>query len=129
MDIPALNTLGAAGFAAPPPTATGSSGAAANSSPARADRSNQVSTQALQATNQVQPSRQELDKAVKAVNDFVSTVNTDLKFSVDDETGQTIVKVIDVATEKVIKQYPSEEMLAIAKALDSIKGLLIQQKA
>ena len=73
--------------------------------------------------------RKELDKAVKDVNDFVGTVNTDLRFAVDDESGRTVVKVIDVSTKEVIKQYPSEEMLAIAKALDSLKGLLIHQKA
>lgn len=77
----------------------------------------------------VQASRQQLDEAVKAVNDFVKSVNNSLQFSVDDDTGKTVVKVIDSVTKEVIKQFPSEEMLAIAKALDGIKGLLLQQKA
>ena len=88
-----------------------------------------LTEQAPSAAGKVQPGRKELDKAVEAVNEFVGTVNTDLRFSVDDETGRTVVKVMDVNTKEVIKQYPSEEMLAIAKALDSIKGLLVQQKA
>lgn len=76
-----------------------------------------------------QASRQQLDEAVKAVNEFVKTVNNSLQFSVDGDTGKTVVKVIDSATKEVIKQFPSEEMLAIAKALDGIKGLLVHQKA
>ena len=40
-----------------------------------------------------------------------------------------IVKVMDNATKEVIRQIPSVEMLAIAKALDKIQGLLIKQKA
>lgn len=76
-----------------------------------------------------QVSRQQLDQAVKAVNDFVNSVNDSLQFSVDDATGKTVVKVIDSSTKEVIKQFPSEEMLAIAKALDGIKGLLVHQKA
>jgi len=72
---------------------------------------------------------QQLDQAVKAVSDFIKQANNSLAFSVDDESGTTIVKVIDNDTKEVIKQIPSEEMLAIAKALDSIKGLLIHQKA
>ena len=40
-----------------------------------------------------------------------------------------MVKVIDSNTQEVIKQIPSEEMIAIAKALDKLKGLLLQQKA
>lgn len=88
-----------------------------------------ITEQAPSAAGEVQPRRKELDKAVEAVNEFVGAVNTDLRFAVDDESGRTVVKVIDVNTKEVIKQYPSEEMLAIAKALDSIKGLLVQQKA
>ena len=88
-----------------------------------------ITAQAPSAAGEVQPQRKALDKAVDAVNEFVGSVNNDLRFSVDDETGRTVVKVIDVNTQEVIKQYPSEEMLAIAKALDSIKGLLVQQKA
>ncbi|MBI4741810.1 MAG: flagellar protein FlaG [Betaproteobacteria bacterium] len=72
---------------------------------------------------------QQLDQAVKAVSDFIKQANNSLAFSVDEDSGTTIVKVIDNDTKEVIKQIPSEEMLAIAKALDSIKGLLIHQKA
>jgi len=52
-----------------------------------------------------------------------------LQFNIDDETGKTIVKVVDATTNELIRQFPSEEMLSIAKAIDQMKGLLIQQKA
>ena len=71
----------------------------------------------------------ELDQAVKAVNEFVKIANSSLEFSVDEETGIELVKVIDKETEEVIRQIPSEEIVAIAKALNSLKGLLIHQKA
>lgn len=74
-------------------------------------------------------SSKDLQDAVKSMNDFVGTINNSLKFSVDDETGKTIVKVMDIETKEVIKQIPSEEMIAIAKAVDQLKGLLVQQKA
>jgi len=74
-------------------------------------------------------SREEVTKAVKATNEFVGSINDALQFSIDDETGKTVVKVIDSNTQEVIKQIPSEEMIAIAKALDKLKGLLLQQKA
>lgn len=71
----------------------------------------------------------EVRKSVEAMNDFVRTINSDLKFSVDEDTGKTVVKVVDQATDQVIRQIPAEEVLAIAKALDKLKGLLIHQKA
>ena len=81
------------------------------------------------ATQNVQSSREQLKEAVKATNDFVSLVNNAVEFSLDDDTGITVVKVIDKNTKEVVRQIPSEEMLAIAKALDTVQGLLVRQKA
>ena len=131
MIIPSLNSTTLSSDLAPrrpasESVATTVAAIADESSPAKPVN---ITEQAVQSAKEVQPTRDELDKAVKDVNEFVGAVNTDLRFSVDDDSGRTVVKVIDVATKEVIKQYPSEEMLAIAKALDSIKGLLVQQKA
>ena len=85
--------------------------------------------QAATSTAKIAATPQELQEAVDSMNDFVSSLSNTLNFSIDKETGRTVVKVIDRATDEVIKQIPSEEMLAIAKAIDKLKGLLIQQKA
>lgn len=79
------------------------------------------------ATNET--SRDQLEMAVKATQDFVGSINSSLEFSIDEDTGTSIVKIVDKETEEVIRQIPSEEMLSIAKALDTIKGLLFHQKA
>lgn len=75
------------------------------------------------------PSREEVTKAANQVNKFVSPVNTDIQFSVDDETDIHVVKVIDKNTQEVIRQIPGEEILQIAKALDRLQGLLVKQQA
>lgn len=76
-----------------------------------------------------QVDRSELDKAVKDIQDFIKDTNTSLDFHVDKDTDKLVVKVIDTSTKEVIKQIPSEDMLALAKALDKLKGLLVSQKA
>ena len=60
----------------------------------------------------------------------------DMDFSVDDKTGRFVVKVIDSQTKEVIRQIPSEEMLAISRHLadsleemDDSRGFLIELKA
>lgn len=73
--------------------------------------------------------RQELDEALAEVRKVVEPVARNLQFSVDEDTGRTVVKVVDSATKEVIRQIPSEEILSIAKALDKLKGLLIKQEA
>lgn len=75
------------------------------------------------------PDREKLELATQSVREFVKPINSNLEFSVNDETGQLVVKIIDRATKEVIRQMPSEEMLSIAKTLDSIKGLFVQQTA
>ena len=52
-----------------------------------------------------------------------------LQFTVDEDTGIDVVKVVDTDTKEVIRQFPSEEILAIAKAIDQLQGLLVKDKA
>ncbi len=73
--------------------------------------------------------REKLEAATKVVREFVQPVNNNLEFSVDKDSGQMVVKVVDRSTREVIRQVPSEEMLALAKTLDSIKGLFLKQTA
>ncbi|HMV19782.1 MAG: flagellar protein FlaG [Azonexus sp.] len=71
----------------------------------------------------------ELQNVLKKLNEFVGVSNTDIQFTLDDETGVRVVKVVDRGTKDVIRQIPSEEILQIARALDKLQGLLIRQKA
>ncbi len=73
--------------------------------------------------------RGQVEAAAASVRDFVEPINNNLEFSVDDDTGRIVVKIVDRTTKEVIRQMPSEEMLAIAKALDNIKGLFVRQTA
>lgn len=75
------------------------------------------------------PSREQIDQAMTEVKKALAPVARNLQFSVDDETGRTIIKVIDASTNEVIRQMPSEELLAITKAIDSFSGLFVKQKA
>ena len=70
-----------------------------------------------------------LDAAVKKLNDFVAPALQTIEFSVDQESERTVVKVVDTATQKVLRQIPNEEVLAISKTLDKLQGLVIKQTA
>ncbi|HRI93618.1 MAG TPA: flagellar protein FlaG, partial [Accumulibacter sp.] len=82
-----------------------------------------------QAPVQAPPDSEKLESAIQSVREFVKPTNSNLEFSVDGDTGQLVVKIIDRSTKEVIRQMPSEEMMAIAKTLDSIKGLFVTQTA
>lgn len=69
------------------------------------------------------------DEAVKKLNEFVAITKNALEFSIDEDSGRQLVKLIDTETKEIIRQFPTEEALQIAKALDKFQGLLIHNKA
>ena len=59
----------------------------------------------------------DLETAVDAVQTVVSDLKRELQFSVDEDSGRTIITVIDRESGKIIRQIPSEELLQIADRL------------
>lgn len=68
-------------------------------------------------------------QAARAINDFIKSTSADVEFTVDSESDRIVVRVVDSANNQLIRQIPSEEMLAISHALDRMTGLLFKQKA
>lgn len=62
---------------------------------------------------------EQLSAAVRNINEYVQQVQRTLQFSIDDDTGTTVVKVLDSATDEVIRQFPPEEALALARHLQA----------
>ena len=80
-------------------------------------------------------SQEAIEKVVSQINAYVQNTQRDVDFSVDDSTGRVVVRVVDSVTEEVIRQIPSEEMLAISRHFlenleaEQVKGFLIELKA
>ena len=56
-------------------------------------------------------------QAIAKLNDYVQSVQRDLSFSVDHESGRAIVRVIDRTTQKTIRQIPNDVALRLARNL------------
>lgn len=78
---------------------------------------------------QQQASADEMKRVTEELQRRLKTVAPELQFSVDKESGRTIIKVTDPATNEVIRQIPSEEALRLNKELDRFLGLLLDRKA
>lgn len=77
-----------------------------------------------------QPSAEELNHAVATLNKAMQQANQNLEFSVDTDTHKVVVKMVDTSTGKLIRQYPTEETLAISRGIEQFQqGLLLKQKA
>lgn len=75
------------------------------------------------------PSRDEVEDAVSRLSKFVAPNQSEINFAVDESSGIRVVKIIDRNSNEVIRQMPSEEAVALARALDKLQGLLIKDKA
>jgi flagellar protein FlaG len=72
-------------------------------------------------------SMDELKDAVGKLNASMQADARSLQFSIDEDSKRTVVKLIDVNTQEVVRQYPTEEALRLSKSLDSFLGRLIHQ--
>lgn len=76
-----------------------------------------------------QPSQEQVKRAVDALRESMKqSSSSNLQFSIDGDTGQTIVRVTDRQTGELIRQIPSEELLELAKSLDRMQGVLLRQQ-
>ena len=66
--------------------------------------------------------------ALERVNDLMRPMARGLSFGPDD-TGNLVLRVVDAQTNEVLRQLPSNEAIAIARALDRLQGLFVQAQA
>ena len=86
---------------------------------------------------QMQVSREALDKVVSELKAYVQNSQRNLDFHVDDRTGRVVVQVVDATNDSVIRQIPSEEMLVLSHRIQEfmddhqleMKGMLLELKA
>lgn len=70
-----------------------------------------------------------LEKLVEELSQQFKVKNTSISFSIDDRTKSLVVKVIDSDSEKVIRQIPPEEALALRRRIQELLGALVDKEA
>lgn len=78
---------------------------------------------------EAQDSAEKLKAAVQEIDKFVKSIQRNLEFSIDEGSGQVVVKVIASDTGEVVRQLPSAEALKIADSLQNAHSLLFEAKA
>jgi flagellar protein FlaG len=73
-------------------------------------------------------SRQSLERSAQILEQTFRLFNKRLQFSVNEEIDRVVVKVVDAATDKVIKEIPPEEMQRLIARIKETIGLLFDEK-
>ena len=67
--------------------------------------------------NETETSQENIEQAVQRMNDHVQLVKRQLEFKVDENSGRTVITVLDSDTQEVIRQIPNDEALHFAQKL------------
>ncbi len=94
--------------------------AAAEAVKAKADVNVQEYAQATKEVMQV---------AAQQIQGYLKESGRNLNVSVDESTGYYVARVVNPETGEVVRSLPSEETLRIARNIDQMRGMLVNQRA
>ncbi|MNH19230.1 flagellar protein FlaG [Aeromonas media] len=69
----------------------------------------------------VQHIQADIEKQVQSLHEFAQLQGWTVNFSVEKELEQVVIKVMDADTQSVIRQIPSEELIAINKRIQALQ--------
>ena len=69
---------------------------------------------------------EEVGSVVTELNSLAQNMQRDLLFSVDEKSGDTIIKVLDRETEEVIREIPSKELREVKARLQETAGIIFK---
>ncbi len=72
--------------------------------------------------------KKELQKVIEELNKAMNPLNKDLKFQFNDKVDELIVKVVDIKTDRVIREFPPEEALKLMEKMRELVGMLFDKK-
>jgi len=67
-------------------------------------------------------------KAVVEINRALEKIPTTLAFQVDASSNRFVVNVADMSTGELLRQIPGDAVLRIARQLESLKGIIFDDK-
>jgi flagellar protein FlaG len=67
-------------------------------------------------------------EAISKLNELAKAGNQQLGFSMDPHINGPVITVHNTQTGELVRTIPSEEVLRVAKSIDSLKGVIFSEK-
>ncbi|MFM9885197.1 MAG: flagellar protein FlaG [Burkholderiales bacterium] len=77
-------------------------------------------------SSRTDPDQNAIKAAITTANQAMISVNAQVQFQFDSESGRTLVKIVDTESKTVIRQIPTDEILVIARNIDRLQGLIVR---
>lgn len=88
---------------------------------------NSVAAQKDQSTSKDEINKK-LDSTVKALNDHMESLDTNVTFGFNDKIQSMFVDVIEKSTGKIIRTIPTEEAMKLSEKMKEIVGMIFDKK-
>lgn len=75
------------------------------------------------------PTHDQVQQAAQQIQSYLNDSRREFQIQVDDDSGRTVVRVINPVTHELIRQIPSEEALTLSRALSAGGGRLVSDLA
>lgn len=72
--------------------------------------------------------RKDVEEMTDGLNEFMASMNTDIKFLLHQKMGELMVQVVDTKTHKVLRQSPPKELLDSIARIKEFVGMLLDKK-
>jgi len=79
--------------------------------------------------NLQQYAKEVMQAAALQIQGYLRESGRNLNVSVDEATGYYVARVVNPETGEVVRSLPSEETLRIARSIDMMQGMLVNQRA
>lgn len=88
----------------------------------------QADTTKAATLDELNQNHAEFKKAVIEINKALEKIPTTLAFQVDETSNRFVVNVADISTGELIRKIPGDAVLRIARQLESLKGIIFDDK-
>lgn len=118
-----------------PPVKSGSQAIERSTPEAKVDAAGEAAAAAAKARAEVdvqryaQASKEVMQAAARQIQGYLRDSGRNLNVSVDESTGYYVARVVNPETGEVVRSLPSEETLRIARSIDQMRGMLVNQRA
>lgn len=68
---------------------------------------------------------EQIESSIAKLNDYLQNSQRKLEFKVDEDSGETVVRVYKQHSDELIRQIPNEEAVALADKLSSEEPLML----
>jgi len=74
-------------------------------------------------------SKEVMQAAVRQIQGYLKDSGRNLNVTLDESTGMYVARVVNPETGELVRSLPSEETLRIARNIDQMRGMLVNQRA